>query len=65
MNAQEFRQQRQAMRLSMQAMAFRSGINKAYISEWETGIRVLDPERIARLEAALESPICPACKRPF
>lgn len=65
MDADEFRRRRVVLRLSQQAVAFRSGINKAYISEWETGLRVLDPERVAKLEGALESAICPACKRPF
>lgn len=52
---------RKAAGLSQQELAFRSGVNKAYISEYETGIRPeLPPEMMGRIEQTLlaaESPM--------
>lgn len=45
---------RKAAGLSQQALAFRSEVNKAYISEYETGIRPdLPPEMLERIEHQL------------
>ena len=38
---------------SQTELALRSGINKAYLSEFENGIRALDEDRLMALEQAL------------
>ena len=44
---------RKVLGLSQQALALRSGVNKAYISEYETEIRTLPADSVARIKAAL------------
>jgi transcriptional regulator with XRE-family HTH domain len=51
----EHRRRRLSLRLSIFALAVRSGIPPTEISRFERGEKELTPERLAALEAALEA----------
>lgn len=49
----EARRLRNRQGWSLQALAHRSGVNKAYLSEFENGFRELTPDMLERVSAAL------------
>lgn len=65
LSGQEVRRIRTAKGLSQQQLAFKANVNKAYISEYESGVRAALPERMqASLEAALLEPAPAGFTRP-
>lgn len=52
----QVRRLRDRLDWSLQDLALHSGVNKAYLSEFESGKRRLSEEALARIDAALRPP---------
>jgi len=63
--AEEIRRLRTRNNWSLQDLANRSGVNKAYLSEFESGKRKLPDDVLAQLVAVLESPIAGRARPKF